>query len=156
MRKLLLLSLLSLFFVLANAGNDEIEILNYEEFEERVKTDEGTIVYNFWATWCKPCVEELPYFEKINAEYDNVKVVFVSLDFKSQYKRKLIPFVEDNAIQAEVLLLDAPDYNSWLNKISKKWSGAIPATLIVNNAEGRWDFYEQSFTYNELKETINP
>lgn len=134
----------------------EIEILSYQEFENRIKSDEeGTVVYNFWATWCKPCVEELPYFEKLNAENEDVRVVFVSLDFKSQYKRKLVPFVAEHNLQAEVLLLDAPDYNAWLGKISKKWSGAIPATLIVDNKNKRWDFYEKSFTYEELTEAIN-
>ncbi|MEX0813961.1 MAG: TlpA disulfide reductase family protein [Chitinophagales bacterium] len=156
--KVILLLFLLFSGILNLTAGDEVKILNYEQFEKRIKSDkEGTVVYNFWATWCKPCVEEIPYFEKINAEYKEkgVRVVFVSLDFKSQYEKKLLPFVEKNEMKSEVLLLDAPDYNNWLDKISTKWSGAIPATLIVNNNTGRWDFYEQSFTYNELKSTIN-
>lgn len=146
-------------FSITLSAAEDVEILNFTEFENRIKANnDETIIYNFWATWCKPCVEELPYFEQINAEYKDsgIKVVFVSLDFKSQYERKLLPFLDKNQLKAEVLLLDAPDYNSWINKISEKWSGAIPATLIVNNKTGRWDFYEKSFNYDELKKVINP
>ena len=38
---------------------------------------------DFWATWCKPCIKELPAFEELNARYQDkgLKVVLVSLDF---------------------------------------------------------------------------
>ena len=119
--------------------------------------NDTTYVINFWATWCKPCVAELPYFEELNEVYENqkVKVILVSLDFKRQIKKQLIPFLERNSLASEVMVLVDPDSNTWINKVSPDWSGAIPAT-VVYNAEKRL-FFEQSFEdFEELNDIVKP
>lgn len=118
------------------------------------KKNDTTYVLNFWATWCKPCVKELPAFEELNREYSDqkVKVVLVSLDFPENVNTHVIPFMEKKGLQSEVVLLDDPDANTWIPKISKEWSGAIPATLMVRDE--RQKFYERSFTYTELEKEV--
>lgn len=130
----------------------KIPILSFKELMPLLnKNNDSVYVVNFWATWCKPCIKELPAFEKINAEYkeEKVKVILVSLDFPEQLEKQLIPFVEKRDIISEVVLLDDADANSWIPKVSEKWSGAIPATIIYSNSERK--FYERSFTYEELE-----
>ena len=111
--------------------------LNFEELQKKYfqNKNDTTYVINFWATWCKPCVKELPYFEKIAWDYSdkNVKVLLVSLDFPDKIESQVIPFMEKNNIKSEVVLLDDPDANSWIPKVSPDWSGAIPATVIYKN-----------------------
>jgi thiol-disulfide isomerase/thioredoxin len=116
--------------------------------------NDTTYVINFWATWCKPCIKELPYFEKVHREYSGkpVKVILVSLDMREQAESKLIPFILSNDISAEVMLLDDPDANSWISKVDETWSGAIPATLFYNADERL--FLEKEFEYEELIEII--
>ncbi|TDD98625.1 TlpA family protein disulfide reductase [Flavobacterium cellulosilyticum] len=128
---------------------------SYSKLETAVLNDKNTTyVVNFWATWCAPCVKELPYFEKLNAENKSVKVVLVSLDFKNQFESKLLPFLERKAIESEVVLLTDKSYNTWLPLVDKKWSGSIPATLIIKN--GKRVFAERTFsTYDELNEYVN-
>ncbi|THD66401.1 TlpA family protein disulfide reductase [Robertkochia marina] len=118
------------------------------------REDDKTYVVNFWATWCKPCIEELPSFEKLNAKYnqENVTVVLVSLDFPSRAEELLIPFVENRNLKSHVLLLDDPKMNTWIPKVDKEWSGAIPATVIFNR--DKRGFYEKSFTFNELEKEL--
>jgi thiol-disulfide isomerase/thioredoxin len=124
------------------------------------KIDNKTYVINFWATWCAPCVKELPAFEKLKEQYAemNVEVLLVSLDFTKQKEKKLIPFINRRKIQSKVVLLDDVNEDYWIKEINDQWSGAIPATLIYN-ANSR-KFYEQSFDYttleNELKTFLNP
>lgn len=138
----------------------EVEVVTFEELQNKMDAHtEGLYVYNFWATWCKPCVEEMPHFEKMYKEYrsQGVELVFVSLDFMSSYERSLIPFVKKNNVQGELLLLNAPDYNAWIDKIDPSWSGALPATLLVDADTGKQYFYEQTFEqYNDLIEIIEP
>lgn len=135
----------------------DLEVNDFSDFEKYLKKKDGKIhVINFWATWCAPCVKELPYFEKLNAEYKDqgVEVLLVSLDFPHLYEKKLIPFIKEKKLQSKVVALDDPDMNSWIPKISADWSGSIPATVIYKNDTR--EFYEQSFNYEELKEKLDP
>lgn len=115
------------------------------------KKDDKIYVINFWATWCAPCVKELPDFEKLNKEYTskNVEVLLVSLDFPKQVDRKLIPFIVKKNLQSKVVLLDDINEDVWIKAIDSNWSGAIPATIIYNKNKRK--FYEQSFTYETLE-----
>lgn len=139
-------------------SNDTVSVPSYDyaglEYYLKQKND-TTYVVNFWATWCVPCVEELPNFEKINANYkeNKVKVVLVSLDMVKSVNTKLLPFVKEKQIKSDVLLLHDTDADAWISKVDSTWSGAIPATLIYNSEMRK--FYERSFTYDELEKEIS-
>ena len=134
--------------------NDLIEVYNYEQLENYLQSGQNqTYVVNFWATWCKPCIKELPYFEEIQVKYQgDIKVILVSLDFPSKLESQLIPFVADKNVQSQVILLDDPHENEWIPKVDTTWSGAIPATLIMKG--DKRIFYERSFTKKELENEI--
>lgn len=119
------------------------------------KQNDTTYVVNFWATWCVPCVEELPHFEKLNEKYkeDKIKVVLVSLDMSKQVESKLLPFIKERQLKSEVLFLQDPDQNAWLPKVDTTWTGAIPATVIYNKEKRK--FFEKSFTYEELEKEVS-
>lgn len=135
-----------------------IPVYNFEEIEPLLNpsTSNDTVyVFNFWATYCAPCIKELPHFEKVNETYADkkVKVVLISLDFKSQIETRVIPFLKRRDIKSEVVILSDPDANAWIDKVSTSWSGAIPATLVVKG--NKKEFYEKEFTYEELQSVIN-
>jgi thiol-disulfide isomerase/thioredoxin len=117
--------------------------------------NDTTYVVNFWATWCVPCVEELPHFEKLNEKYkeDKVKVMLVSLDMYKMVESRLLPFIKEKQLKSDVVYLRDPDQNTWLPKVDSTWSGALPATLIFNKDMRK--FYEQSFTYDELEREVS-
>jgi thiol-disulfide isomerase/thioredoxin len=96
------------------------------------QANDTTYVINFWATWCKPCVQEMPYFEAIHDKYakQKVKVILVSLDFSRQLESKLLPFVRDRQLKPMVIALTDSNYNAWIDQVSPEWSGAIPITII--------------------------
>jgi thiol-disulfide isomerase/thioredoxin len=133
----------------------EIPSYNFDNFEHflNIKDDEVYVV-NFWATWCQPCVEELPHFESINTTYKHkgVNVILASLDFPKMIESRLFPFIDDNDIQSEVIHINDPDFNSWISRVDKNWSGAIPVTVIYN--KDKRIFYEKVFTLEELKTEV--
>ncbi len=134
-------------------GNISLDVYDFKGFEKLLKLKDDKIhVVNFWATWCVPCVKELPYFDQLNAQYDDVEVLLVSMDFKSSVKKSLIPFIEERKLLSRVILLDDPDENTWIPKIDKNWTGAIPATIIYNKDKS--SFYERSFNFEELEKEI--
>ena len=141
--------------------NDQIEVVNFQQLETLLSEQkEEVLVVNFWATWCKPCVEEMPYFEEVHDSLggDDLKVILVSLDFPGKLESQLIPFVKDRGIEPQVVLLDDPHENDWIPKVDSTWSGAIPATLFLK--KGKRKFFEKSFTraslFNEVSPFIKP
>jgi thiol-disulfide isomerase/thioredoxin len=158
MKVLLNLFLLAVFTVPALTGciradqEMPVQIMDFSSFEPLLKKQDDTVyVINFWATWCKPCIEELPDFEKINQDYKNkpVKVILVSLDFPNKHDELLLPFVSENNIQSEVIHLTEVNANNWINRVSEKWTGAIPATVIYRG-ESRF-FVEGKMDYEKIK-----
>ena len=135
--------------------SSDLEIYDYEGLKKFLSTtSDKTYVVNFWATWCAPCVKELPYFEQMNSSYTdkNVEVILVSLDFPNKYESNLVPFIKNKNLKSKVVALNDPDSNSWIPQISEEWTGAIPATLIYN--KDKRQFYEKSFTYDELETEV--
>lgn len=114
----------------------EVPVLDFSELEKNLYTNSDSIyIVNFWAMWCAPCVKELPYFESYLTEHPDEKstVLLVSMDFPEDISSKLLPFLNKRKIfRSNVILLDAPDANSWIDLVAQNWSGAIPATLIFN------------------------
>jgi len=117
---------------------------------------DSVYVINFWATWCKPCVEELPYLQSITKKYAGKKVtlLLVSLDLASFYPDKIQSFATKQAVNASIVWLNETDADYFCNRIDKKWSGSIPATIIVNAATGYKQFYEQQFTAEEFEKEL--
>jgi thiol-disulfide isomerase/thioredoxin len=134
----------------------QVPEFDFEKLSSYLNRNNDTLyVYNFWATWCEPCVAELPCFESINEKYKNkpVKVILISLDFPKKVESNLLPFLSKNNIQAEVYFLNDPDANAWIEKVNQSWSGAIPATLFKKNNTSL--FFEESFFEPKLEEIID-
>lgn len=139
------------------ADKREIKLMSFDEFEPMLYLENDSIyVVNFWATWCAPCVREIPAFEKLNEMYESkkVKVLLVSLDFPNQLESRVVPFVRDMKVQSEVILLDERNPNRWIPLVSEEWTGAIPATVIYSKDFRA--FYQREFHFEELEEIIQP
>ncbi|HRK60388.1 MAG TPA: TlpA disulfide reductase family protein [Candidatus Kapabacteria bacterium] len=127
-------NILIVFFFTAMTVKAQVGSMNVDQITERLtKNNDTTFIINFWATWCKPCVEELPVFESITQKYPKgrIKVLLVSLDFKNKVQSVLIPFVKKRNLQSEVIWLNEKNYDAIIDKIHPDWSGSLPATLIV-------------------------
>ena len=130
-----------------------VAVVKFTELQKRLaRPTDTTYVVNFWATWCGPCVKELPGFEQLRVANAGrkVKVLLVSLDYASQLNTKVKPFVRQRGLQSEVVLLDEADPNEWIDKVDAKWSGALPFTLIYNNKTRLRATFERELSAAEL------
>lgn len=147
---------LAIFFWSSSAkAQDLITFRNFEELNTYIqKNNEKPLVINFWATWCAPCVKELPYFEELHQKNQNIKIVTVSLDFDKQVESKLKPFLKKKNYSFVATYMADKNFNNWISKVDENWSGSIPATWIINENIGI--FVEQEFaSYEELNQFVN-
>jgi thiol-disulfide isomerase/thioredoxin len=149
--------LISLFFLLAPRllPAQTFKVFdNFSELEERIlqAPNSTTLVINFWATWCAPCVEELPHFDALHQKYanSNFEVLLVSLDMKSRLEKTLVPFLEKHKLKPEIILLADQYADGWIPQIHESWEGPIPVTLLVRG-EQREFFPEQFENFSQLE-----
>ncbi len=131
-----------------------IPIVKFQQLEQKWKIDSDTLyVINYWATWCKPCVEELPAFLRIEKElkHKSFKMILVSLDFPQHLETRVLPFIKKHQIKCEVVILD-DDANQWINKVNPQWDGSIPVTVLVKNKKS--EFYDHTFDYESLLKLV--
>jgi len=149
------LFILLLVFSVHQAKAQEIRIIKFPELQGIIQSKSNAIqVINFWATWCAPCVKELPLFEKLNAENnESIKITLISLDFADKLER-VKSFVDRKSMKSNIVLLDEVDYNQWIDKVDKHWGGAIPATLVINPQNGKRKFVERELEEGELEKLI--
>ncbi len=146
--KTLLLSLLAIMLT-SFAFAQTPQKITFSDLEKRLAQGGDTLyVVNFWATWCKPCIAELPYFEQAHTRYkaNKVKVLLVSMDFPNELEKRVVPFIKKRNLKPEVVLLEDPDPNTWINKVNPQWQGDIPATVLYKNSR------RQDFKSGEIKE----
>lgn len=152
------LFLASLWLSSLPAKSQSVSIVKFGQLQQLVSQPNDTLyVINFWATWCAPCVEELPRFERAGLTYrsEKLKVLLVSMDAKADLKTRVLPFVRHRRIRSRVVLLDETDLNTWVDKLVPEWSGALPMTLVLNNRQRVRQFIGKPVKEGELESIIN-
>jgi thiol-disulfide isomerase/thioredoxin len=134
------------------ATAQDVRLIKFDRLQTELERESDKLrVYNFWATWCGPCIKEMPYFEAASARGD-VEVIFISVDFPNQHE-KVKKLIAKKEIKSPVFHLDEKNAGEFIEKISENWSGAIPATLFVDTYGDQY-FYEKEFSSELLNETI--
>jgi len=150
----LLLPLL-LCLIAATSWSQPIErYAEYEDYAAALRPDsEQLYVVNYWATWCGPCVKEMPFFEELGEKHKDIEVVLVSIDFANQYDKRLLPFIEKQDLNSRIIHMADPKPNDWIDKVDPSWSGAIPATVFYQGDKKL--FLEKEFpNYEALEKAL--
>lgn len=146
-----------LLLLSAGAGAQNIASVKMADVVKRFSKKSDTIyVVNFWATFCKPCIEEIPYFIKVTDKYKDkkVKLLLVSLDLPAFYPSKIAAFAEKNKYTPEIVWLKETNADIFCPQIDPQWSGAIPATIIVNSKTGKKIFFEEEMKEEKFEEAV--
>lgn len=155
--RLVVLSIAISFFHFSSSAQD-VSSYKAEDLMTRIKSNPDTFyVVNFWATWCAPCIKELPEFDKlVNAcSPKPVKVLLVSLDFPKDYPQKIEKFIRKKDLAHEVVWLNETKANEFIPKIAEEWQGSIPATLLYYGESQYRSFFEGTITAEQLMLLIN-
>ena len=158
MKRLILIIAVLFFTEALHAQN--FRTVKFEEVEKILDSkNDTTYLINFWATWCGPCVEEIPYFEELTKKYElgKFKVILISMDFKSDVEKRLVPFLEKKKYNSEIWWLDEAKQSDLIGKIEKEWYGEIPFTVIYRGVDnrrfwkaGKWEKENLDSKVNEI------
>lgn len=122
----------------------------------RTQSSDTLYIINFWATWCKPCVEELPAFDTIEQHFSHakIKVILVSTDMKRAYPQQIAQFIQNHQVRSTVVWMSEPNADRWINATGTNWSGAIPTTWFIQGSTHRSEIYEGEFSADRLYHLI--
>jgi thiol-disulfide isomerase/thioredoxin len=150
-----------LFFSCRQVNSQSIPKWKIEDLEKYISKSDTPVVVNFWATYCGPCIKEIPYFQEVVKQYEDkgVKLLLVSLDFKESFPNKIDSFADKRKFTSKIVWLDETNADYFCPKVDSKWSGAMPATLFINNKKGRHSFFEEEMSKEkfetEIKKILN-
>jgi len=151
MRKYFLISLL-IMSAAATVGQ-QLKKVKIGEVEAYIKKSKHPIVVSFWATWCAPCVEEIPWLQQAVEDHrqDSVELILVSLDFGTYYPKKVTDFIKEKKFKATFWWLDETNADLFCPRIDARWDGNIPVTLLVNNKTGYRKFVNRQMTDRQVE-----
>ncbi|MEP6594533.1 MAG: TlpA disulfide reductase family protein [Ginsengibacter sp.] len=137
--------LVLLFAMISSAKSQNIPSWKINDVVKYMDKSDSVLVINFWATFCKPCVEEIPYLQSISKKYadQKVKLLLVSLDLSAFYPIRIKNFAEENNYSSQIVWLNETNADYFCPKIDKSWSGVIPSTVIINRKKGYKKFFEE-------------
>jgi thiol-disulfide isomerase/thioredoxin len=139
------------------AQAQKIASYNSEQFLQRISNKDTVYIVNFWATWCVPCVKELPAFNILHDLYKGkpVKVILMSFDFKEQYPEQLQNWVKKKKLRPEVVWFNESNPTTYIPKIAPEWEGGLPVTLLINNGNGARKVIPNEITADEIKQWVS-
>lgn len=148
--------LIAFLFADVNGFSQTVKKIKITELEKIIAESKTPLIVNFWATFCKPCIAEMPAFQKLAEAHkkDGLQLIFVSLDLQDVYPKKVQEFIAKRKITNRVVWLDETNADYFIPKVDSSWSGAIPATIFINNKKGYRKFAEEEFSEEKLAAEI--
>ncbi len=130
----------------------KIKKLSITELESYIRESKKPLVVNFWATFCKPCVEEIPYIQHTieKKHHKEIELLLVSLDLPGYSPSKIASFANKKKFTSRIIWLNETNSDVFCPKIDSSWTGVIPASLFINNQTGYRKFFEKQLTEKEV------
>lgn len=148
-----ILTLIIMLGFLGNLHAQDIPRWKLADLENAIAKAEKPTIFNFWATFCKPCIEEIPYFQQLVKKYNDkgVQLILVSLDLPEAYPKRISLFANKLKFTAPIKFLDETNADLFCPVVDAYWSGAIPASLFINNKTGYRTFFEDQLSKEKLE-----
>lgn len=141
----LLITLLLLFALAPGMAQPTIKKIKLADLEQTIAQSDHPLIINFWATFCTPCIKEIPYFQSTVAQFKEVELILVSLDGPAAYPAKIAAFAQGHEFTASIFWLDENNAG-FCARIDPRWTGGIPSSLFINNKTHYRRFFDRQLT----------
>jgi thiol-disulfide isomerase/thioredoxin len=135
-------------FLSITCSAQEIKKIKITDLQKTIAASKTPLIINFWASYCSPCIKEIPFFEEIVAKNKStgVRLLLVSLDLRDAYPAKIQAMSKKLNFSSAVVWLDETNADYFCPKVDTAWSGGIPSSLFINNQKGYRKFFETELT----------
>lgn len=135
----------------------EISVASIAELRALINDGKGSVVVvNFWATWCPPCVTEIPALARFYRNYEGQDVVFLSFsgDDPGTISEKVRPFANSYELPFPVWVMEEAERELLNAGFGVNWSGLYPATFLFTRDGSLAQTWEGEVTYEALSEAV--
>lgn len=135
----------------------QIQVVTYDSLAKKIyNKSDTTYMLHFFATWCVPCMNELPAIISYDKQHTatRYKLVLVSLDPSNTANQNLQAVISKLDITNTIYVLQDTNANDWISKVDPKWSGAIPASLFINQHKAYRKFIAEPLTLQSLTKIL--
>ncbi len=116
------------------------------------------ILVNFWATWCAPCVKEIPEIVKLQEKYKErgLRVIAVSMDEPEELETNVRPFVAKRFPSFVSYLCKEPDHDKFASVIDPAWNEIMPTNFLIDRTGKLRATLTGGKSYEEFEAIIAP
>jgi peroxiredoxin len=110
-----------------------LKMIDVRAVKELAKNDtKDLLLVNIWATWCGPCVAELPDLNDLNRMYRHrgFEFITISADEPNQ-KDQVLKFLQEKHIAGTNYLFSSVDHDALADALDKEWQGPLPHTILI-------------------------
>jgi thiol-disulfide isomerase/thioredoxin len=121
------------FLITACSSSGSIQKLD-DAGISKLGSQNNTVILNFWATWCEPCVDEIPIFVRLKQQHSEFEVIGISMDEPDQITA-VEQFVKKHGMNYRVVLREGENFETMVNSIDPAWMGGLPATFVFKDGK---------------------
>ncbi|MBP9191789.1 MAG: TlpA family protein disulfide reductase [Ignavibacteria bacterium] len=146
------------FLCFANSYSQDLLPADKNTLDSIKEANKGKVIlFNYWATWCKPCVEEFPDLLKLNNDYKDkdFSIIFVSLDFGKNFPKQTKEFLKKMNVDFTTYYNKFSSDEALINYMDKEWEGSIPGTFIFDKEGNLKKSLIGKTKYSEFKESVD-
>ncbi|GEM_PF-2937044 len=132
-------------------------VKNETELQQLLSAQKGRVtLVNLWATWCKPCIHEMPALEKLHQNYQNkgVKIIALSLDELAKADSLVLPYWKSKGFSMDYYVIGTEDPSTIINKIDPLWLGVIPTSFLFNSEGEKIETITGSLNYEGFEKKV--
>ncbi len=136
----------------------KVEKITFPELEQIMHRDSGKVVFvNLWATWCKPCMVEMPALLRLKKTFSKKKftLILLSTDDADDLERDVRPMLRKMGVGFTTYIVkDSPE--PFMIAMNPKWNGAIglPMTYVYDTRGALVDMMLGSHEYEDFKDAV--
>jgi thiol-disulfide isomerase/thioredoxin len=119
--------------------------------------DSGNVVLlNAWATWCKPCADEMPGLLKTWRSYRGkpLRLILLSTDDLDELETKVRPALKKFGVDFPTYIMSDSSEDAFISGLNDEWSGALPATFFYDRKGELADMKVGERSYSQFKEAV--